>query len=58
MDGDRTKGKANKIKGSAKETWGKTTGDKQTERSGRADQAEGKVQQGIGKAMHAVRGKD
>lgn len=43
MSNDKDKGKATDIKGSARETWVKTTGDKETERSGKADQAEGKA---------------
>ena len=50
MDEDRTKGKAKDVVGSAKETIGKATGDKKTERSGKADQVKGKVQKGVGKA--------
>lgn len=37
MNHDRTEGKAKDIAGSAKETFGKATGDKDTERSGKAD---------------------
>ena len=44
--------------GSAKEMIGKATGNKETERSGKADQAEGKVQEGVGKVKDAFRGKD
>ena len=58
MDDDRSEGKANEVKGSAKETWGKTTGDKETERSGKADKAEGKLQERFGKAKDTVRGKE
>lgn len=57
MDKDRTKGKAKDVVGSAKETIGKATGDKETERSGQADQAEGKVQKGFGEAKDALRNK-
>jgi uncharacterized protein YjbJ (UPF0337 family) len=38
------------VVGSAKEAFGKAPGDKETERSGKADQAKGKVQKGVGKA--------
>ena len=58
MDEDRTKGQAKDVKGTVKEAWGKATGDKDSERSGRADQAEGKVQKGFGEAKDALRGKD
>jgi uncharacterized protein YjbJ (UPF0337 family) len=58
MDDDRIKGKAKDVTGTLKEAAGKATGDKDTERSGRADQAEGKLQEGFGKAKDALRGKD
>lgn len=57
MTDDQKKGKAKNIKGSVKETWGKATGDKETERSGKADQVEGKAQEALGKAKDAVKGK-
>jgi uncharacterized protein YjbJ (UPF0337 family) len=56
MDKDRVKGKAKDAVGTGKETVGKATGDKQTERSGKAEQVEGKVQEGVGKAKDALRG--
>lgn len=55
MDEDRVKGQAKDVKGSAKETIGKAIGDKETERSGQADQVEGKVQKGVGKVKDAFR---
>lgn len=58
MNEDRAKGKAKDVLGTAKETVGKATGDKETERSGKADQVEGKVQKGVGKAKDAIRGKE
>jgi len=58
MNDDRKKGQAKDVKGSAKETWGKVTGDKDIERSGQADQAKGKAQKGFGEAKEAIRGKD
>lgn len=57
MNEDRTKGKAKDVIGTAKETVGKATGDKKIERSGKADQVEGKVQKGVGEAKDALRGK-
>ena len=57
MDKDRVKGKAKDVLGTAKEAVGKATGDKKTERSGKADQLEGGVQKGFGKAKDALRGK-
>lgn len=56
MSDDRTKGHAKDVIGSAKETVGKAVGDKETERSGQADQAEGKLQKGVGKVKDALRG--
>lgn len=58
MSDDRTKGKTKDVAGSAKETVGKALGDKDLERKGKADQAEGKVQKGVGAAKDALeRGK-
>jgi len=57
MDEDRAKGKAKDVIGTAKETVGKATGDRDTERRGKADQAEGKIQEGIGKAKDTLRGR-
>ena len=53
MSNDKSEGKAKDVVGSAKETFGKATGDKETERSGQADQAEGKVQKGVGEIKDA-----
>ncbi|MYZ46603.1 CsbD family protein [Propylenella binzhouense] len=58
MDEDRAKGKTKDVVGTAKETLGKATGNKETERSGKADQIEGKVQKGVGEAKDALRGKN
>jgi uncharacterized protein YjbJ (UPF0337 family) len=57
MDEDRIKGTAKDVGGKAKESVGKATGDKDTERRGKADQVEGKVQKGVGEAKDTVRGK-
>jgi uncharacterized protein YjbJ (UPF0337 family) len=57
MNEDRIKGKAKDVIGSARETVGKATNDKKLEHSGKADQVEGKVQKGIGKAKDALREK-
>lgn len=57
MDSDRIKGKGKDIAGKAKEKFGEATGDKETERSGKADQVEGKIQKGYGDAKDTVRGK-
>ena len=48
MDKDRVEGSAKQIKGNVKEAVGKVTGDSKTEAEGRADKAEGKVQNTIG----------
>jgi uncharacterized protein YjbJ (UPF0337 family) len=57
MDKDRIEGKGKDVVGKAKEKIGKTTGDRKTERSGKADQVEGKIQKGYGEAKDAARGK-
>ena len=48
MDKDRIEGAGKNIKGKIKEGVGKLTGDTKTEAEGKADQAEGKVQNTIG----------
>jgi uncharacterized protein YjbJ (UPF0337 family) len=48
MNKDRIVGAVKEIKGSIKETVGKTTGDAKLEADGRADKVEGKVQNAIG----------
>ena len=55
MDKDRVKGTKNQAAGSAKETVGKVTGDKETEAKGKAQKVGGKVQREAGKAKDAVR---
>ena len=59
MDKDRVEGSAKQIKGNIKEGLGKLTGDTKTEAEGKADKAEGKVQNTIGgikdKALAAYR---
>ncbi|MGR3496048.1 CsbD family protein [Citreimonas sp.] len=57
MSEDQDKGTIKDVKGSAKETVGKATGDREVEQSGQADQAEGKLQKGMGKIKDAFRGK-
>lgn len=57
MDKDRVKGAAKDVAGKGKEEFGKATGNKETERSGKADQVEGKVQKGAGEAKDTIRGK-
>jgi uncharacterized protein YjbJ (UPF0337 family) len=48
MNKDRIVGAVKEIKGSIKETVGKTTGDTKLEADGRTDKVEGKVQNAIG----------
>jgi len=48
MDKDRIEGAGKNIKGKIKEGVGKVTGDTKTEAEGKADQAEGKVQNTVG----------
>jgi uncharacterized protein YjbJ (UPF0337 family) len=55
MDKDRVKGTARQAKGSVKETWGKATGDAKTEAEGKADKAEGRVQNAVGGAKETAR---
>jgi uncharacterized protein YjbJ (UPF0337 family) len=55
MDKDRVKGAANQAKGWIKETWGKATGDAKTEAEGKADRAEGRVQNAVGGAKETAR---
>ena len=55
MDKDRIAGSAKVIKGTVKEAIGKATGDAKLETEGKADKAEGKVQNAIGGVKDAVR---
>jgi uncharacterized protein YjbJ (UPF0337 family) len=57
VDENRPKGKAKDWAGMTKEMFGKATGDKQTERRGKADRVEGKVQIRVGEAKDTLRGK-
>ena len=57
MDEDRTKGKAKDVGGTLREAAGKAMNDKDMERRGKEDQAEGKLQKGFGEAKDAFRGK-
>ena len=57
MHKDRIKGEAKNVTGKGKEEFGKATGNKKTERSGKADQVEGKVQKGAGEVKDTIRGK-
>jgi uncharacterized protein YjbJ (UPF0337 family) len=55
MDKNRIVGSAKEIKGEVKEGVGKAIGDAKLQADGRADQAEGKVQNAIGGVTDAVR---
>lgn len=57
MDKDRVAGAAKQAKGSVKEAVGKAFGDKKLQGEGIADKATGKVQNAVGGAKDAVKGK-
>jgi uncharacterized protein YjbJ (UPF0337 family) len=57
MDKDRIKGSAKQAKGTIKEKTGKALGDTKLESEGKADKAEGKVQNVIGGFKDSLRGK-
>ena len=54
-DKDRVEGSAKNMGGKVKEGFGKLTGDSKTEADGKADQAEGKVQNTVGGIKDTVR---
>jgi uncharacterized protein YjbJ (UPF0337 family) len=58
MDKDRIEGSAKKLKGDVKEGVGKATGDTKLQGEGKADKAEGKVQNTVGGVKDALRDKD
>ena len=51
---DRMDGTLDEVKGTAKEGWGKVTGNEKTEAEGQLDQAKGKAKQGLADAKDAV----
>ncbi len=55
MDRNRIDGTAHQVKGAAKETLGKVTGNHKTEVEGAAEKAAGKAQDAAGRAADAVR---
>ena len=55
MDKDRVEGVVKQAKGSVKEVVGNLTGDSKMQAEGKADKAEGKVQNTVGGAKDAVR---
>ena len=56
MDKDRIAGSAKVVKGRVKTAAGKAVGDSKLEAEGRADTAEGKVQNAVGGLKDALRG--
>ncbi len=56
-DHDRVEGAAKNMGGEIKEAAGKITGDEKLKADGRADQAEGKVQNAIGGLKDTLRDK-
>lgn len=57
-DHDRVEGAAKNIGGNIKEAAGKLVGDEKLKAEGRADQAEGKVQNAVGGVKDALRDGD
>jgi uncharacterized protein YjbJ (UPF0337 family) len=55
MDKDRVAGSAKQVKGTVREAVGKVVGDAKLESEGKADEAEGKVQNAIGGLKDVVR---
>lgn len=55
MDKDRVEGVGKQIKGAVKDMAGKVTGDTKMQAEGKADKAEGKVQNTVGGAKDGVR---
>jgi uncharacterized protein YjbJ (UPF0337 family) len=54
MNKDELEGKVDRLKGNIKETVGEATDDEQLRDEGIADQAEGSVKEGFGKARRKV----
>jgi uncharacterized protein YjbJ (UPF0337 family) len=57
MDKDRIAGAGHQAKGAAKEAAGKVTGDTKLKGEGAAEKVAGKVQNAVGGAKDAIRGK-
>jgi len=57
MDKDRIEGSAKEIKGAVKQVVGKAVGDAKLESDGKADKAEGKVQNAVGGVKDTLKGK-
>ncbi|WP_119681559.1 CsbD family protein [Indioceanicola profundi] len=58
MNDDRTEGSMKKMKGDLKEGAGNLTGDSKLQSEGKADKAEGKIQNTVGNVKDALTGKD
>ncbi|HYC96764.1 CsbD family protein [Brevundimonas sp.] len=56
-DHDRVEGAAKNLGGNIKEAAGKVTGDEKLKADGRADQAEGKIQNAVGGLKDTIRDK-
>jgi len=57
MDKDRIAGSTKVVKGKIKEAAGKAVGDAKLESEGKADQAEGKIQNAVGGFKDAIKSK-
>ena len=55
MDKDRVEGSAKQVKGAIKDAAGKVIGDSKLQAEGKADKAEGKVQNTVGGIKDKVR---
>lgn len=55
MDKDRIAGSAKVVKGRVKAAVGKTIGDAKLQSEGRAEKAEGKIQNALGSVKDAIR---
>ena len=53
--GDKIENKTDELKGQAKETGGRVTGDREMEREGKGDQAKGNVKQAGEKVKDAAK---
>ncbi|HYE00612.1 MAG TPA: CsbD family protein [Alphaproteobacteria bacterium] len=56
MNDDRIEGSGKKLKGDLKEAAGRALGDSKLEGEGKADKAEGKIQNAVGGIKDALRG--
>jgi uncharacterized protein YjbJ (UPF0337 family) len=55
MSSDNFKGNVDKLKGAAKEKWGKLTDDRELESEGKADTLKGKVKIGVGSVKETIK---